>query len=378
MPVAGNNPRARANAHLRWAERYHSEGRSAKAMAHFGRGLDYESMLRFGTNEPSASEFVEFISFVPNREQLGTLLARGVEVRGWLDKYRSDKDERGGELLKSLGKPDKKGEYPPEITLPHDTILSKMATKLRAGGPNPTAKDIGGLKMAVCVPRSTPYIGENMGPLISIAVSKDDPVINLFHLSENFVHDAADAGRKFAQESEITIISALRYMCTVAETISDAHLTEAVAIAEGMERSIGLDASKHEVLVASIVDKGAKADEKSARKDLHNTMKMLLCVEACIRGGQRLSEMGLALDLFFQTWDVDTGSPNFSVPSPHFQTCLAITNKELLHEQMKKKGMTEEQISPLTLSFECLATMLRSSMSNYAKKFVRVSALKRR
>jgi hypothetical protein len=48
MPVAGPNSVSRANAHMRWAERYEKAKNGQKAVAHFGRALDYEAM-HFGT-----------------------------------------------------------------------------------------------------------------------------------------------------------------------------------------------------------------------------------------------------------------------------------------------------------------------------------------
>ena len=57
MPASGMNPAARADAHLRWAERYDSQSNTPKAAAHFGRALEYdrraklEKRQKFGTND---------------------------------------------------------------------------------------------------------------------------------------------------------------------------------------------------------------------------------------------------------------------------------------------------------------------------------------
>ena len=51
MPPAGPERRSRANAHMKAARRYASEGgedNAKKAMAHFGRALDYGASQRFG------------------------------------------------------------------------------------------------------------------------------------------------------------------------------------------------------------------------------------------------------------------------------------------------------------------------------------------
>jgi tRNA A-37 threonylcarbamoyl transferase component Bud32 len=49
MPRAGTDRGARAEAHLRWAKRYHDQGNTHKATAHFGRTLEYERAAKFGT-----------------------------------------------------------------------------------------------------------------------------------------------------------------------------------------------------------------------------------------------------------------------------------------------------------------------------------------
>ena len=54
MPTAGDKPEDRANAHIRWAERYSRAGKVNRAIAHFGRALDYSRSVaapNFGTGE---------------------------------------------------------------------------------------------------------------------------------------------------------------------------------------------------------------------------------------------------------------------------------------------------------------------------------------
>lgn len=46
MPRAGNDSRARAKAHLQWAERYNQQGQTHKALSHFGRALEYDNEAR--------------------------------------------------------------------------------------------------------------------------------------------------------------------------------------------------------------------------------------------------------------------------------------------------------------------------------------------
>ena len=53
MPLAGHDPRARAHAHYRWAQRYADKGGIGQAIAHFGRALEYS---RFGAPPEKISE----------------------------------------------------------------------------------------------------------------------------------------------------------------------------------------------------------------------------------------------------------------------------------------------------------------------------------
>lgn len=50
MPIAGENREDRANAHLRWADRYSNYGDVHKATAHFGRAMEY-TQSRFGAGD---------------------------------------------------------------------------------------------------------------------------------------------------------------------------------------------------------------------------------------------------------------------------------------------------------------------------------------
>jgi hypothetical protein len=48
MPQAGADAASRMDAHIRWAGRYNDAGVPAKAVAHFGRALDYSERAGFG------------------------------------------------------------------------------------------------------------------------------------------------------------------------------------------------------------------------------------------------------------------------------------------------------------------------------------------
>jgi hypothetical protein len=50
MPIAGENREDRANAHLRWADRYSNYGDVHKATAHFRRAMEY-TQSRFGAGD---------------------------------------------------------------------------------------------------------------------------------------------------------------------------------------------------------------------------------------------------------------------------------------------------------------------------------------
>jgi hypothetical protein len=335
-------------------------------MAHFGRGLDYESMLRFGTPHPNI--FIEGISFVPTDDEVKTLVEIGKQTRRDLDKYQemlagTEVDEELRTRLTSTMSKEKKS-----LTLPQDTPLSKNADK------SSSAMIYSGRKIAVGVPRSTPYASANMGPQICIAVSKKDPIINLFHESPSFVYGVASDVRRFANENGLKLVSALRYMCTVAASNSAVDVADAVDSVAGLEEFIGTDVMAREALEKKIVEKGAQVDINNARLHFRNTMTMLTCVEECIRRGTTLSDMGLTFELFCQTWDVQTFEPNFSVPSPHFQTCLIVTDRARLLGHMQTigtSGVGEEHIE----SFETLSSMLTDKMGAYKNKFVRVSGM---
>jgi hypothetical protein len=71
MPLAGHDPRARAHAHYRWAQRYASEGRIAQAIPHFGRALCYgERTTGFGEGGETEDD-----PMVPDTEKVTDLVS---------------------------------------------------------------------------------------------------------------------------------------------------------------------------------------------------------------------------------------------------------------------------------------------------------------
>jgi hypothetical protein len=82
MPLVGSNPRARANAHIRWAERYNERGDHAKAAAHVSRALaygatNYENKPQHGFGT-LASVNVPIVPFVSAMAALPTAAAKVV------------------------------------------------------------------------------------------------------------------------------------------------------------------------------------------------------------------------------------------------------------------------------------------------------------
>jgi hypothetical protein len=57
MPLAGREASRRVAAHIRWADRYHTEGNASKAAAHFGRAVHY-ARVGFGPADNDAASFV--------------------------------------------------------------------------------------------------------------------------------------------------------------------------------------------------------------------------------------------------------------------------------------------------------------------------------
>jgi hypothetical protein len=161
-------------------------------------------------------------------------------------------------------------------------------------------------------------------------------------------------------------------MCTVAESNETADVAEAYSRVVRLAEAIGTDVITQDALEK----KGKAVDGEGVRPHFLNTITMLACVEECLGRDSRLklSDMGLTFELFCQTWDVVTGKPNFSVPSPHFQTCLIVTDREKLLGHMGTVSTSvvgNEHVE----SFETLSRMLGLKMSEYEKKFVRVSGM---
>ena len=70
MPLAGNDARARAHAHYRWAQRYAGEGRIAQAIPHFGRALYYGAPSDGVVTKTNKGKFVAKVSKDPSGDKI--------------------------------------------------------------------------------------------------------------------------------------------------------------------------------------------------------------------------------------------------------------------------------------------------------------------
>jgi hypothetical protein len=63
MPIAGDKREDRANAHLRWADRYSNYGDVHKATAHFGRAMEYTGFGAVGSGDETPDARLSDIRF---------------------------------------------------------------------------------------------------------------------------------------------------------------------------------------------------------------------------------------------------------------------------------------------------------------------------
>ena len=64
MPVAGKHPHARANAHVRWAQRYNEENDSVRAAAHLRRAMEYQAFGPGGVAAPTVAALSGAVSSI--------------------------------------------------------------------------------------------------------------------------------------------------------------------------------------------------------------------------------------------------------------------------------------------------------------------------
>lgn len=110
----------------------------------------------------------------------------------------------------------------------------------------------------------------------------------------------------------------------------------------------------------------------------------LLDLALAVKNGRKttFASLGIELHSFCQTWDADTGKPNFSEQSPHFQTKVVVRDPaRLFHALREFKGT--ENAKGLCDAFreygERVIELKKAFVDKkYAKKFVDVDALYRR
>ena len=93
--------------------------------------------------------------------------------------------------------------------------------------------------------------------------------------------------------------------------------------------------------------------------------------EQCAKHEGPLCDIGIGLRSFCQTWDVERGTPNFSVPSPHFQTRVYVMDGGKLYDFLKT-STDVSWISARFLSYGAHVKKLKTSFKaeGYEKKFV--------
>ncbi len=120
-------------------------------------------------------------------------------------------------------------------------------------------------------------------------------------------------------------------------------------------------------------------------KDMNekNEASPLLSLALEVKGERDVTfaALGLGLVSFCQTWDLETGKPNFSQPSPHFQTKVIVRDPAKLFMELKSyKGDNDESVRDVCGMFKEYAERvlaLKEAMLNadYSKKFVNIDAL---
>lgn len=122
--------------------------------------------------------------------------------------------------------------------------------------------------------------------------------------------------------------------------------------------------------------------------DYVKTAEVLNCVNTRLetKDEATLADFGLKLVSFCQTWDVEKGSagdyslglgeemlPNFSVPSPHFQTRVVVADEEQLTRCLNGNGKTSDHVAAYARNADALTQLFKDR--SYEGKFVNLDAL---
>ena len=81
-----------------------------------------------------------------------------------------------------------------------------------------------------------------------------------------------------------------------------------------------------------------KMNEKGSKSEL---LDLALTVKRAAGESTTFASLGIGLRSFCQTWDPDTGEPNFSQQSPHFQTKVVIRDAARLFEVLREHEGTK-------------------------------------
>jgi len=102
-------------------------------------------------------------------------------------------------------------------------------------------------------------------------------------------------------------------------------------------------------------------------------------LELCYRSGRNLQAMGIGLRSFCQTWDMDSGLPNFSVASPHFQTRVYVSDASQLYAFLSglqypdcSPALTIKEIDVMFWDYSVTVGKLQAAFiaKGYSNKFV--------
>jgi hypothetical protein len=134
---------------------------------------------------------------------------------------------------------------------------------------------------------------------------------------------------------------------------------------------------ENELAILETIVSGLRADNASESPQVaEGVLKML---EFCKVGRRPLSEMGLRLRSFCQTWDLETGRANFSVASPHFQTRVYVTNSVKLAKYLSRCRVGQRDIDRMFTDYSYASrTLTKAFLDNsYSQKFVDLDSLLR-
>lgn len=116
--------------------------------------------------------------------------------------------------------------------------------------------------------------------------------------------------------------------------------------------------------------------EKRAKSAL---LDLALVLKNATAGGATFASLGIGLRSFCQTWDPDSGVPNFSQHSPHFQTKVVVRDPARLFAAIRRHKGTQEESDACVMFQEYgkrVIDLKKAFIENgYEKQFVDLDAL---